>query len=199
MGAVIPALQAQVKASQFAAQMAAAAGDVNGWRSAVQDALSATVDLANAQADAADLIREAAAKAAQDVVDAAGHGRTMADLGLQRLELEQQLIGTADSAGGRMGRADFIRQQILPAIQAEIQALMIQQQTAQALGDAELARQIAEAIYAKQNEVLQGQLDALNAVKENTDPLKDFGGSIAFSHQGQTFTDLDALRARVGA
>ena len=198
-GGVVPALAGVVAAQQFNAQMLAAVGDLDGWRQAVQDAASAAVDLANAQADAADLMREAAAREAQDRVDAATHTRTLSDLGLQRLELEQQLVGTFDSAGGAQGRADFIRSQILPAIQGELTALIAQQQAAQAAGDAALANQIGEAVAAKQNEVLQAQLDAQNAIKENTDPLKEFGGSIAFSYRDQVFTDLDVNAARVGA
>jgi 3D (Asp-Asp-Asp) domain-containing protein len=198
-GAVIPALQQQMAASQFAAQIASATGDLDGWRSAIQDAASAAADIASAQAEAAELMRAAAAKAAQDVVDAATHGRTMADLGLQRLELEQQLIGTFEGTGGAQGRADYIKAQIIPAIQSEIAALQLQQATAQLTGDQALATAIAEAIYAKQNDVLEQQLAAQNAIKENTDPLKDFGGSLAFSYQGQVQTDLDVIRARVGA
>lgn len=196
---VLPMLEQQRQAALFAAQMAAATGDLSGWRAAVQDAASAAVEIANAQADAAELMRAAAMKAAQDVVDAATHTRTMQDLGLQRLELEQQLIGTFESTGGAMGRADFIKAQIIPAIQGEIQALQVQLAAAQATGDSALATQIAEAIYGKQNDVLQSQLDAMNAVKDNTDVLKEFGGALAFSYQGQVQTDLDVIRARAGA
>jgi 3D (Asp-Asp-Asp) domain-containing protein len=195
----LPALEQQRAAALFAAQMAAASGDVNGWRTAVQDAAGAAVEIANAQADAADLMRQAAMRAAQDVVDAAGHGRTMADLGLQRLELEQQLIGTHDTGGGAVGRADFIRRAIIPAIQGEVAALQVQLAAAKATGDAALATQIAEAIYAKENDVLEAQLAAQNAIKDNTDAMREQGGSAAFSYQSQTFTDLDAIRARVGA
>jgi hypothetical protein len=198
-GVTLPALEQQRQASIFAAQVAAATGDVNGWRSAVQDAAAAAADIASAQADAADLIRAAANKAAQDLVDAATHGRSMADMGLERLDLEQQLIGTHDTTGGAIGRADFIKASIIPAIQGEISALVVQLATAQATGDQALATQIGEAIYAKQNDVLKQQVDALNEIKANTDPLKEFGGSQAFSYQSQTFTDLDAIRARVGA
>jgi 3D (Asp-Asp-Asp) domain-containing protein len=198
-GVTLPALEQQRQAAIFAAEIAAATGDVNGWRSAVQDAAGAAADIANAQADAADLIRAAAMKVAQDVVDAATHGRTMADLGLQRLDLEQQLIGTHDTTGGAIGRADFIRAQIIPAIQGEISALVVQLAAAQVTGDKALATQIGEAIYAKQNDVLEQQLAAQNAIKDNTDLLKEFGGSQAFSYQSQTFTDLDAIKARVGA
>jgi 3D (Asp-Asp-Asp) domain-containing protein len=198
-GVTIPALRAQQQAAQLAQLTAAATGDLNGWRAAVQDAASAAVEIANAQAEAADLIRQAAMRAAQDVVDAAGHGRTMADLGLQRLELEQQLIGTHDSGGGAVGRADFIRRAIIPAIQGEVAALRVQMAAAQATGDKALAVQIAEAIYAKENDVLEAQLAAQNAIKDNTDAMREQGGSAAFSYQSQTFTDLDAIRARVGA
>lgn len=198
-GVTIPALRAQQQAAHLAQITAAAAGDLNGWRAAVQDAANAAVEIANAQADAADLMRQAAMRAAQDVVDAAGHGRTMADLGLQRLALEQQLIGTHDTGGGAVGRADFIRSAIIPAIQGEVAALQVQLAAAQATGDKALATQIAEAIYAKENDVLEAQLAAQNAIKENTDAMREQGGSTAFSYQSQTFTDLDAIRARVGA
>jgi hypothetical protein len=198
-GATIPALEQQRAAAQFAAQVASSTGDLAGWRSAIQDAASAAADIASAQADAADLMRAAAAKAAQDVVDAATHTRSMADLGLQRLDLEQQLIGTHDSTGGAQGRADFITQTIIPAIQGEIAALVAQQAAAQATGDAALATQIAEAIYAKQNDVLSQQLAAQQEIAANTDVLKDFGGTLAFSYQGQVQTDLDVIRARAGA
>jgi TP901 family phage tail tape measure protein len=198
-GVTIPALRAQMQAAHLAQIVAASTGDVNGWRAAVQDAAGAAVEIANAQADAADLMRQAAMRAAQDVVDAAGHGRMMADLGLQRLELEQQLIGTHDSGGGAVGRADFIRRAIIPAIQGEVAALRVQMAAAQATGDAALATQIAEAIFAKENDVLEAQLAAQNAIKDNTDAMREQGGTTAFSYQQQTFTDLDAIRARVGA
>jgi TP901 family phage tail tape measure protein len=196
---VVPALAAAAAAAQQQASALASIGDVNGWRQAMLDAQAATTDLATAQADAADMMREATARAAQDRVDAATHGRTMGDLALQRLELEQQLVGTHDSTGGAQGRADFIRRQILPAIQAEIDALVAQQLDAQSAGNSDLATQIAEAIYAKQNDVLQAQLDAQQQTASNTDALKEFGGSAVFSYRDQMFTDLDVIRARVGA
>jgi 3D (Asp-Asp-Asp) domain-containing protein len=198
-GSTVPALRQQQAAAQFAAQIAASTGDLAGWRAAVQDAASAAADIASAQADAADLMRAAAAKAAQDVVDAATHTRSMADMGLQRLDLEQQLIGTHDTTGGAQGRADFITQTIIPAIRGEIAALEQQQQAAQATGDQALATQIAEAIYGKQNDVLQEQLAAQQETAANTSALKDFGGSLAFSYQGQVQTDIDVIRARAGA
>jgi 3D (Asp-Asp-Asp) domain-containing protein len=199
VGATIPALEQQRKAAEFAAVISASTGDLAGWRSAIQDAASAAADIASAQADAADLMRAAAARAAQDVVDAAGHGRSMADMGLQRLDLEQQLIGTHDTTGAAQGRADFITQTIIPAIQGEIAALVAQQAVAQAAGDRALANQIAEAIYGKQNDVLSQQLAAQQETAANTSALKDFGGSLAFGYQGQIQTDLDVIRARAGA
>lgn len=196
-GGVIPALQASLAAQQFNAQMLAGIGDVEGWRQAIQEAASTTVELATAQADAADLMREAAARAAQDTVTVAASGSTMADLGLQRLELEQRLIGTFESAGGAQGRADFIRRQILPAIQAEIAALEQQRDVAQSQDNADLVRQLDEQIFGRQNDLLQRNLDANEQTAENTEALKEFGGSTAFSYRGQF--EVDVIGARVGA
>lgn len=157
---------------------------------------SAGNDLAAAMADAAQLIKDAALKAAQDVVDTAAHRGTMADLGLQRLELQQRLAGTFDTGGAQ--RADYITKTIMPSIQAEINALTAQQDEAKKQGDTTLARQIAEQIGGKQNELLQAQLDAQEQIAANTESLKDFDGSITFEYQGQRFDD-DLSDIGVGA
>lgn len=197
-GGEIPALQQQITADKYNAQLLASIGDVQGFSQAVLDAQSATTDLANAQADAADLLRQAAEKEAQDRVDAATHTSTLADAGLTSLELQQQIAGTYDSASAGQSRADYIRQQILPDLQAEVEALVKQRAAAQSVGDSALADQIAEAIAGKQNDILQSTLDATQQVAENTDP-KSFGGSTSFSYQNQQYTDLDVMAARMGA
>jgi hypothetical protein len=163
---------------------------------ALQESVTVQVELAR---QAVEAIQQAVADQAQQVVDAATSQSTMADLGLQRLELEQRLIGTHDSAGGAQGRADFIRQQIIPAIQGEIAALDTQRLIAQQQGNADLVRQLNEAIFARQNDIMQRQLDAEEQTAENTEALKEFGGATAFSYRDQQFTDLDVIRSRVGA
>lgn len=197
-GHVVTALQGQQTAlnNQLAVAQNSGAGQgvVNGILEAIQ---SNQTDIMNAMADAADLIKQAAEAAkqaaedaAQAVVDASVHGETMANYGLQNLELQQQLSGTFDSTEGAQARSDFIKNTILPAINAEITALQAQLKVANEQGDSKLATQIAEEIAGKQNDLLQAQLDAQNAIKENTDNLKDQQGSSAFDFGGQGFTDL---------
>lgn len=196
---LVPQLQAygQQLNNQLGQQNSLLAGiDVNdvATRAPIEAAQRATLEaiqsngtsIANAMADAADLIRQAAEKAAQDVVDLASHNRTMADLGRQRLELEQRLAGVYDAGG--QARADFIRQTEIPALEAELAALRSQQQVEMQVGNQELARQIAEAIAAKQNDILQAQLDATEEVAANTKP-RAFGGSLAFAFGDETLTD----------
>jgi TP901 family phage tail tape measure protein len=163
-------------------------GDIAGARDAYLGAQQAAIDLTNAMADAADLIRDAALQASQDLVDTASHGTTMADLGQQRLELEQRIAGTFDTGGQQ--RADYIKNTIVPAIDAELAALRAQQATALAEGDPALARQIAEAIAGKDNEKLQAIVDATEQTAENTDVLKELGGSLSFQYGDQDFSDL---------
>lgn len=198
---VIPALAQSVAAAQSNVDLLFSIGDLEGWRAAVLDAQSAVTDLANAQADAADLMREAAAKVVQDQVDATAHGTTMSDLRLQRLEVEQRLAGTYESGGGAQARADLIRQQIVPALDAEILAFTAQQMEAQRQGNTDLVRQLQEAIFAKQTDLLQKNLDANEETAANTDLLKEFGGSTAFSYRDTPFLDnsLDVIRARIGS
>lgn len=196
---VIPYMQMQLQAHQANAQLLASIGDLEGWRGAVQDAAQAAVDIAGAHADAADLMREAAMRAVQDIVDVTSHQAGMAGRGLQRIELEQRLAGTFESAGAGQARAEFIRRQIIPAMDAEIIALERQRMEAEAQGNASLVRQLREQIFDKQNEILQANLDANEQTAANTDALKEFGGSTAFSYREQVMTDLDVMAARMGA
>lgn len=165
----------------------------------IELARQAAEALRQAALEADEALRQAVADDAQRIVDTYTSQSTMADLGLQRLELEQRLIGTSGSAGGAQGRADYIRQQIIPAIQAEIAALQLQQQVAQGQSNADLVRQLNEQIFGRQNDILQRQLDAQEQTAENTEALKEFGGSNAFSYRDQLFTDLDVIRSRLGA
>jgi tape measure domain-containing protein len=183
---LLPALEGMIGPLTAQRDTLAALGDSTGARQATLAIQQAGNDIAGAMADAADLVRQAATQAAQDVVDAATHRRTMNDLGLSRLELEQRIAGTFDTGG--VSRADYIKQQIIPAITAELTALVGQQATAVAQGDAKLADQIAEAIAGKQNEILQATLDATEAIADNTEPRK-FGGGLTLGYQGETLTD----------
>jgi len=127
---------------------------------------------------------------AQERVDLAAHGSSIASLRVQRFELEQQLAGTYETGG--QARADQIRTTILPALLAEQQALQAQLAAASSIGDAVLARQIAEALEAKLNEQLQAQLDIKEAAEttaDNTEALKEFSGSTVSEFQGQKWVE----------
>jgi TP901 family phage tail tape measure protein len=183
---LLPALQANY--DMLLAQQQTFAPGSDAWRSASIAVQTAGNDVATAMADAADLFRQASLTAAQNAVDAAVHSTTIADLGLQRLELQQRLGGSFETGG--VARAEFIRTQIIPALEAELQALRDQQRAAQQAGDATLARQIAEAIFGKENAILQAQLDAQEQIAANTEALREFQGALGFEFGGQRFTDL---------
>lgn len=159
-----------------------------------QQAKEAADDAAQARQDAADRAAQAAQDAAdrreaerQAAIDAATSRVSLAQGGLQTLELQQRLAGTYDQ-GGR-ARADYITSTIIPAIQAEIKTL-------QARGAS------AEDIQRAQNDLLQEQLDAQDAIKQNTadaaESLAKLGGTLGFEFQGSRLTD-DLLASGVGA
>jgi tape measure domain-containing protein len=183
---LLPALTATKTALDQQVTDLTSIGDVAGARGAFTAAQQAANDLSGAMADAADLIRQAAEQTAQDLVDSAAHGSTMADLGLQRIELEQRIAGTFDAGG--QARADYIKATVIPAIQAEIDALTAQQATATAEGDPVLARQIAEQIAGKQNDQLQAIIDATEETATNTADRR-VGGTVGFTYGNENVTD----------
>lgn len=178
--------QGQVDYFNDQAAAAAAAGDMDTFTKMTTNATNALADLTSTEADAADLMKQAAEAAAQSTVDLATHAATMTDLGLTHLELVQKLAGTYDTGG--QARADYIKAQEIPAVQAVIDALVQQQAVAAAQGDQVLADQIAESIAGKQNDLLQEQVDAAEEIAANTKP-RAFGGGLAFSYGGETLTD----------
>ena len=171
--------------ADFARQQAAAV------HQQAQDAADAA---AQARQDAADRAAQAAQDAAdrreaerQAAIDAATSRVSLAQGGLQTLELQQRLANTYDTGG--QARADYITSTIIPAIQAEIKTL-------QARGAS------AEDIQRAQNDLLQEQLDAQDAIKQNTadaaESLAKLGGTLGFEFQGSRLTD-DLLASGVGA
>lgn len=185
-GQVIPGMQNLAAAQQGQLNAAIATGDVEGARSAMLALQTTSIDLANALADGMELVRNAAQRAAQDLYDTAAHSTSLASSGLQRLELEQKLAGTYETGGA--ARANAINTTLIPALQAELQAINAQADAARAHGLVPELRAAIEAANAKGNEILQAQLDALEAVEANTTPRK-FGGTLGFSHGDETLTD----------
>jgi TP901 family phage tail tape measure protein len=186
MTGLLPALQGQRAALTQQLGAAQATGDQAGVRAATLALQTNANDLATAVADAAQLLRDASVKAAQDTVDQAAHGTTLANTGLERLGLEQKLAGTYDSGGA--ARSAYITSNVVPALQNELGALKAQEQTYREQGmGAELAQTI-EAEGSKQNEILQASLDAQQEIADNTNP-RQFGGTLGFSFGGETLTD----------
>ena len=195
-GALLPALAANRDALFQQATELASIGDQVGARQSWLAAINAANDMGAAMADAADLVRDAAMKTASELVDTAGHRTTMSDLGLQRLEVEQQLVGTRDTPGGAQGQASYIRGTIIPALEAEAAALREQQRVAVEQGDPILARQVAEALYAKETDRYRAEADARERIAAATEKtaaaMRELGGTGAFAVFGQGFTDLIA-------
>jgi hypothetical protein len=184
---LVPALQVNLGAlnTQLAKlkETGASGAEINQVLLSIQTAGN---DIGNAMAEAADLIKQAAEQAAEEVVTHAAHVTSLTTLGEQKLELEQRLAGTFD-AGGQQ-RADYINTQLIPALNTELAALQAQERTAAEQGDPKLAEQIGEAVASKQNDILQAQLDAQEDIKANTEPRK-VGGTLGFAFEGSTLTD----------
>ena len=193
----LEAQRAQVGAQAW---LARSVGDEAGWRSGNLEWQRLGIDITSAMADAAELVRDAAQaqndaalKLASDMVDAASFGTRQADYVVDRLELEQKLAGTYDSAGGALGRAAAIRE-TLDERQTELVALQAQKAEAERQGNVELIRTFTSLVNDKQLDILTRMLAAQEATKEATEQtaerMRDLGGSTAFDARGQRFTDL---------
>lgn len=159
-------------------------GDFEKSNEAFIQKVDAQTDAFTSLAEAADNLRQAFLAEAQSVVDARVHRTTLDQALLTGLELQQRLAGTFDTGGA--ARAAFITAKIIPDLQKELAALQNQLAVARQQGDQKLADQIAEAIAGKSNDILQAQLDAQEAIKENTEPLKNLTGPVGFEFRGQT-------------
>lgn len=193
--------RAKDKVAQFVRQRdeaaaAAAAFAKRGMKKEAAEAITtwheAVVAIAEATADEVELRRSAALGAAQRSTDRAGAVSDMASVMFERLGLEQKLAGTYDSAS--QARRDFILSQMVPALNAEIEAMVSQLQVVMENGDEEAQRQQRNALEQKRNELLQLQLDAQEQIAENTDP-RSIGGALAFQFGGENLTDQLLLGA----
>jgi TP901 family phage tail tape measure protein len=178
-------------------QQAAADAAAETERVAREAAEQAAADAKQAAEDA----RQAILDTAQSIVDVAQHGTTLQELGLQRLELEQR----RDRITGQQAfdqRKSYIEGNIIPAMQQQVAALQQQLSTAHQQGDPALARQVAEAIAATQNGILQQQVElqeqANELAEEANSLLQQFGGSVSFQYGGGMWTDA-LLASGVGA
>lgn len=189
-GAIYSSLIPQLKNTMAASELAySTARDTGGSQSELDQLLNqvqeAGAAIGAAMAEAAELIRQASEEAAAEATEKAAHGVSLATIGEQRLETEQRIKGSYE--GGGQERASYIEKVVVPAIQAEVQALESQKSTAESDGNSKLAEQIGEQIAQRQNDLLQAQLDELEAIKGNT-TVKP-GGSLAFTSGGEQLTD----------
>lgn len=190
---LIPAL-AGVRDSFLAqAQVAAGTGDVAGLRQALLSATSATTDMANASADAAEAIKASAEAGIGARLDSSQFGASFAQASLDLLANDQRLAGSFDTGGG--ARADYISNTILPALRQvvadDLAAVEVERQVR---GDGSKEhRDALLRLLGDQKAVQDAQLQAQEEIKSNTDSLRELGGSTAFDSNGQRFTDLISL------
>lgn len=96
---------------------------------------------------------------------------------LRKLELEQQIAGTFETGGG--ARAALIRGVLIP---------LLEERRSQLKGEKNRARREELTL-----QILELQLEAQNAIKENTDQIQKNTGNLSFEFQGQRFSDSFAL------
>jgi hypothetical protein len=192
IGAQMPGLQRLHDDYVNQASVAWSIGDGEGFKAAFLGAQQAATDLATAQADAADLIREATVKAATEITRHATFGVAVADTALTGIELDQRLNHTYDTDEGRRARSDYITGTVVPRLSTERTALWGEVQTAlSAFGEGSSEYDAAWLAWAsKDNDIKQRLIDAAETTAENTEALKEFGGTLGFQTGGQNFTDL---------
>ncbi len=183
---VIPAIKAEQEALQHQMEVAAAAGDTAGWRAADLAVRQAGIDLATAMADAADLLKQAAIKAAQDVVDTADFNLSMVQGGIDRLAVDQRLAGTGDTPAAMNAQAAAIQATLIPALQAQMQALQSQLDVATSQSDTAGIRQDQLAIQQASTAIATAMADAADLIKQasikaaqDVVDTADFGVSMA--------------------
>lgn len=177
---------ADAAAQKKAAIQYAMLGDLESAQSALVAAREAEIAAMQATADAAKLVKDAWLQAAQELVDPSTFNAQMQNVLYERFQLDQQIAGTFETGG--YARRDFILANIVPTLTTELEKMKTQLQIIAAVGTDEQRRQQELAIAQKQNEIAQAQLEAQNAIKENTDP-KNIGGTLGFQYGGETLTD----------
>jgi hypothetical protein len=115
----------------------------------------------------------------------------IADLGYQRLEVQQQLAHTYDTKAGGVARAQYITDKEIPILQQQLTTLEKEREKAVRAHNKRLAQEIADAIAYKQFEIESKQLEAQEQIAQNTaNILQKIAAPLSFEFGGQTFTDL---------
>jgi TP901 family phage tail tape measure protein len=170
------------------ARTAASLGDTEGVRQFTITLKNVSTELANAIADSAELIRQAAERESDIRIQAAQFGVDQLTAKFEGFKLDQQLAGTYDHGGA--ARADYIRSQLLPQLRAQLEAdrANVAVELRQRGAESEQYRQAVLKVLQDSNTIKQAQLDVQNEIAENTD-TKRIGGTLAFSYAGETLTD----------
>lgn len=109
----------------------------------------------------------------------------------ERLQINEQLRGIGDTPAAGAEQAAFIRTRLIPGTRREITALQRQLRTAERQHrPAEEVAGIRQQLEEARNQLAQEQLDALNAIKQNTQQtVQELQGGLGLEFQGQQFTD----------
>jgi gas vesicle protein len=157
----------------------------------------ATAALADSVRATIEAQKQAIRDQAQEIGDAASFVTSIRQASGQNLELQQRLNKTFDSPQGRQARADFIRSQVIPQLQAEAAAIHQQGALYASIGDVPAWRQSVLAEMQKQNEIAQSQLEAQEAIEQTSEEaanaLKEFSGSSVTEFKGNLFTDIRGI------
>lgn len=194
----IPALQELQRSYLNSAQVAASIGDLDGWRQSLLSATQAATDIATAMATAAEETRRAAEAMAQSAIDASQFRFDIDDAGRGTLEFNQRMQGIYDTPGGRQARADYITQTLIPDLNKIISDDQVKIETERTTRGAD-SQEYRDAVrqYLADIAKRQGlQIEVLDDISDNTEPLKDYKGTLGFEYRGQQQTDI--LDAGVG-
>jgi len=183
---VIPAMQAQLPGLEAQYRAAVASHDTTGTNAASEALQAAWTAIVNKAADAADLFKQAATNA-QTLAESAVSGKT----GYDQSRLAGMQINDPFNTGGQ-SRADFIRQVIIPDLNAELVEIK-KRQVLDAKDPTKFWQDLIDG-QNKANEIAQAGVDATKEGTASIQSLKDAGGTLSFAApgSGQIETDMVA-------
>jgi len=185
---VIPAMQAQLPGLEAQYRAAVASHDTAGTNAASEAMQAAWTAIVNKAADAADLFKQAATNA-QTIAEGAASGKT----GYDQSRLAGMKINDPFNTGGQ-SRADFIRQTIIPDLNAELVEIK-KRQVLDAKDPTKYWQDLVDG-QNKGNEIAQAGVDATKEGTASIQNLKNAGGTLSFAapgSSGQIETDLAGI------
>ncbi len=138
---------------------------------AVLDELSTRLDGVNTQiaetvTHGIELIRDIVKVKAQEMVDKATHGLTMATGAGDYLTATQRTAGTAGTPGADIAQGNFIQRVVIPAMQAQLPGLEAQYRAAVASHDTTGTNAASEAMQAAWTAIVNKAADAADLFKQ---------------------------------